>query len=85
MAVEQIISILIPILAVLLFVCGGRWAYRREERDYNDGFCPKCLTVWRSFDMDSQGGRGYHCECKPARYIWISYPGIENRRAKGGG
>ena len=61
------------IVILVLMFAGGLWQRNNEKRDYNKGFCPHCLTIWQSFDMDSQGGRGYKCECKPRRYIWISY------------
>ena len=48
-----------------------------ESKLWNKGKC-KCGKVWRHFDNDSQGGRGYCCDnCKT--YIWISYPGIDRK------
>ena len=33
-----------------------------DKRDWNNGYCPRCNTKWRCFDMDSQGGRMYKCD-----------------------
>ena len=55
-----------------LLVGGAIWAWRQDDRDWNGGACHECGDWWESFDMDSQGGRGYRCGC--GRSIWISYP-----------
>jgi hypothetical protein len=41
-----------------------------DSINWNGGKCPKCGKEWKLFDVDSQGGRGYTCDC---RHIWISY------------
>lgn len=46
-------------------------ARRFEKKKFNNGICSKCGGKWERFDTDSQGGRGYRCEC--GRYIWITY------------
>ena len=63
------------IIAALIFCCYW-FGYRHEKKLWNNGWCPQCNNIWRSFDMDSQGGRGYRCDC-PHRHIWISYAGID--------
>ena len=35
------------------------------------GICPHCNNKLRNFDTDSQGGRGYKCNC--GYYTWVSY------------
>jgi len=58
-------------VALLVFGLG----FITEGKTWNNGKCPKCLTKWKNFDMDSQGGRGYKCDCDNT--IWISYPFID--------
>ena len=41
---------------------------------YYDWVC-KCLTEDEKFDTDSQGGRGYCCEC--GYYTWVSYKCVD--------
>lgn len=62
-------------IGVLIFCCYW-FGYRHEKMLWNNGWCPECNNIWRGFDMDSQGGRGYKCDCR-SRHIWISYPGID--------
>jgi hypothetical protein len=50
-----------------------------ESIEWNGGKCPKCGKEWKLFDVDSQGGRGYTCDC---RHIWISYPVDRNYKNK---
>jgi hypothetical protein len=58
-------SLIFVVVMVLLFI-------RREEVDYNHGICPHCERKLRKFDEDSQGGRGYMCDC--CGYVtWVSY------------
>ena len=42
-----------------------------EKRGFNNGICPRCNKRLRNFDIDSQGGRGYICDC--GYHTWISY------------
>ena len=63
----------IGFVVIALMIAGGLWGRSNEKKLWNRGFCPECLTIWQGFDMDSQGGRGYRCECKPRRRIWISW------------
>ena len=59
------------IILVAIMLIGGLWERDREKREWNNGYCKKCGSEWERFDMDSQGGRGYTCDC--GRTIWISY------------
>lgn len=62
--------LLITVLPAILF--GGTWWARgRESKIWNDGKCAECGGKWKSFDVDSHGGRGY--SCKSGHTIWISY------------
>lgn len=65
-------DILVLIGLLVLLVVPPYFQYRWEKRQWNDGTCPKCGTPWRSFDMDSQGGRGYNCETRCSS-MWISW------------
>lgn len=69
-------AIVFGIGLILLIILGGFWARAREKKAYNGGKCPDCKTLWRYYDTDSQGGRGYTCDTCP-RGVWVSYPGID--------
>jgi hypothetical protein len=60
-----------PLVGIVM-IAGMIWQYRYERRQWNNGTCVNCRTPWRSFDMDSQGGRGYKCETR-CSYVWISW------------
>lgn len=64
----------IILLAVMLF--GGLFSYRTEKKLWNNGISAKSGIPWKSFDMNSQGGRGY---TDGIDYIWISYSWVDNR------
>lgn len=50
------------------------WAWRHENKLWNNGVCLQTGEYWRYFDTDSQGGRGY----RSGEYVaWISSPGID--------
>lgn len=63
---------------LVLWIGGGFWARRVEKKEWNGGRCPKCKSVWKHFDTDSQGGRMYHCYgCTHPTHCDISYPGVD--------
>jgi len=62
---------------LLCLICGVIWAWKNDIKNWNGGKC-SCGGSWESFDTDSQGGRGYACRKCNERYIWISYPRVEN-------
>ena len=67
----KVISVCIGLVWLVLFYTlfiYGRWS---DAKAWNGGICPSCGNQWESFDMDSQGGRGYKCECGSG--VWISY------------
>lgn len=66
MQYEMILGIVI--LAVMLIV--GVWQRRNEKRAWNNGICAKSGKLWRKFDCDSQGGRGY---TDGVNCCWIIY------------
>jgi len=69
------------IIVLAIMVCGGFWGYFSEKKRWNGGICARCGTPWKSFGMDSQGGRGYNCGCpKFQNGIWISWPGIDKKQ-----
>lgn len=60
---------------VSLIALGCIRAYRKDKSLWNSGVCARCGTAWTHFDNDSQGGRGYSCQCPLAdRYVWIGWP-----------
>jgi len=61
------------VLFIVLCLFVGLWAWARgaEKKNWNEGYCPKCGALWRQYDTDSQGGRGYSCE--GGHGIWVSY------------
>jgi hypothetical protein len=67
-------GIAIVVFVLVGFITSGVYGYYTEKADWNNGKCC-CGQDWRQFDMDSQGGRGYVCDC--GRHIWISWPGID--------
>lgn len=62
------------IVAWLLFIAAwGCWLSERNA--FNRGVCRICGTLWRRFDTDSQGGRGYMCG--HGHDTWCSWPGTD--------
>lgn len=60
------------VAAVLALSLTGNLICRHlETKKWNNGRCPRCLSPWKSFDMDSGGGVGYSCRCD--RTIWLSW------------
>lgn len=59
-----------------MMISGGIWQRNNEKRDWNDGICKDTGMPWKSFDVDSQGGRGYksiNYNGGKTYWIWISY------------
>lgn len=65
---------IVGLILIGLLMCGATWAYRSEKKAWNNGICADTGDHWVSFDMDSQGGRGYTSEDYT---VWISWPGID--------
>jgi len=65
-------TLLFPIMFILFLLTLCIWGYLCEKKEWNKGFAP-CGTRWKCFDVDSQGGLGYACECPEHHCIWISY------------
>ena len=66
--------IIITIL-VTLFVAGVLLGIMLEKNNFNNGVCPHCNKKLKNFDTDSQGGRGYKCEC--GYHTWVSYKCVD--------
>ena len=67
--------VIVAITVFAVFVGAMVTARSLEKRDWNGGAC-RCGAAWLSFDVDSQGGRGYRCRgCR--RVIWITYPFVD--------
>ena len=59
-------------LVLLAVIVGSVWCYIQEEKDFNNGVCPRCGKSLVHFDDDSQGGQGWCCyDCK--RFVWITW------------
>ena len=71
--------LLIGLVLLVLLAFGMNIARNNEKKEYNDGICTKCGNKLRLFDIDSQGGRGYHCS-KCGRFIWVSYNVDKSRK-----
>lgn len=74
-----VLLIMVTFVVVLVLL-----SIRREARDYNHGVCPRCesqnkcveMRKLKKFDEDSQGGRGYKCDC--CGYVtWVSYDCVD--------
>lgn len=70
----------IAILFIFLILSGMLRCYLYERKTWNHGICNDCKTAWVYFDMDSGGGRGYHCDCSDRHIVWVSYPGIDKKK-----
>lgn len=69
----DILSFFGLVILALMFL-GMRWGYKSEKKLWNDGICKETGEPWVSFDVDSQGGRGYK---SGGHTIWISYPSVD--------
>ncbi len=58
------------VITFLLLVVGPLCQRHHEKKMWNNGICRSNGEKWISFDMDSQGGRGYRAA---DYYCWISY------------
>jgi len=72
---EQILGIGTGVVLLTFMGAGMFWCWRHEIKEWNGGRCRKCGDRFYSFDMSSQGDRGYRCAL--GHYIWISYPGVD--------
>lgn len=59
------------IFIMTFMIGGGIWQRNNEKRWWHGGFCREHYTLWKQFDTDSQGGRGYRCG--QGCHTWISY------------
>ena len=69
--VMKVIAIFLSSSILSAIIAGIIWVRNLEKTLWNHGCCAECGTPWVKFDQDSQGGRGYTCNCH--RHIWISY------------
>jgi hypothetical protein len=76
--------VIFGLVLVAIMLVGCVFGYFRERSLWNNGVSPYFGTAWTHFDIDSQGGRGYHCQCRGERHtVWISWPvGWLNRTRK---
>jgi hypothetical protein len=67
------IHFILPIIILSVWIIGGIWCKREEDKEWNKGSCPKCNNgFYKSFDMDSSGAVGYSCtNCDHT--TWQSY------------
>lgn len=75
--IKAIILILIgATLLIILSLVGAML----EKKDFNNGVCLYCNNKLRNFDTDSQGSRGYKCDC--GYHTWVSYKYIDKNFVK---
>lgn len=67
--VSLLMAGIVFVLAVIVLI----HSYLHEKKLWNKGICPLCNTEWNYVDSDSQGGRGYKCECMHQHRVWISW------------
>ncbi len=67
------------LLIIAVMAVGGIIVRHDEKRIWNGGFHAKCWGPWVSFDVDSQGGRGYNC-ATCGKSMWVSY-GVDKKPA----
>ena len=70
-----ILKYIIFIILLIIFIVGILAGITLENKNYNNGICPFCNKKLRYFDTDSQGGRGYNCDC--GYHTWVSYKYID--------
>lgn len=70
------IDFLLVVVILTSLVSLACYARNEEKKDWNGGVSPYDGSVWKQFDIDSQGGRGYTDET--GHKIWISY-GVDSR------
>ncbi len=70
---NPILAIQITLVGIAIFLFTGWCAKKSEAKGWNDGHCKECGTEWENFDTDSQGGRGYKCQCEKRHSFWASY------------
>lgn len=67
----------IVFILIALFIVGTTIGITLEKKGFNNGICPHCNNKMRNFDTDSQGGRGYCCEC--GYHTWVSYKCVDKK------
>jgi len=65
---------------IVIFVGLMAWARAGEKKEWNNGTNALNGREWVSFDVDSQGGRGY--DDGVGNTIWITY-GVDKKRSIG--
>lgn len=70
---EYFIYIILSILTILII--GTLLGIISEKKFFNRGVCPHCNKKLKCFDTDSQGGRGYSCDC--GYTTWVSYKCVD--------
>ena len=68
--------IIILFVLIIMLITGSVIGFILERKGFNNGICPHCDKELRYFDTDSQGGRGYCCDC--GYCTWISYKCIDS-------
>lgn len=66
---------IILIILIISFIVCVSIGIMSEKKDFNNGICPHCNNKLRNFDIDSQGCRGYCCEC--GYHTWVSYKCVD--------
>ena len=71
---EYVIYIICLSILIILTI-GTSLGITFEKKFFNNGVCPHCNKKLKRFDTDSQGGRGYSCDC--GYTTWISYKCVD--------
>ena len=66
---------IILIILIINFIVGILIGIILEKNNFNNGVCPHCNRKLINFDMDSQCGRGYKCDC--GYQTWVSYKCVD--------
>lgn len=67
--------LLVGLVLIVLVLVTCIYGFFLERKLWNNGFSRECKTAWRYFDHDSQGGRGYRCQCRSACHtLWLCWP-----------
>lgn len=65
------------VVVALMFAFVVAVAWICEIKKWNDGVCRETGGLWKYFDTDSQGGRGYK---SGNHHCWVTYPFVDRMK-----
>ena len=70
------LEILVAGTVIILIILSvfSYYSYSSEKKTWNNGFSPRG-RIWRRFDVDSRGARGYTDGA--GNYCWVSWKKID--------